>query len=311
MEILNVYKLRLLPLLLLSLLWSCDRKELPAHEELYTGTVLLSLEWPETAPAHPTEHVHVWGIHSSGTSGAIEQDTLFLLDAGATARLSLLEAEYTLAAWHDAGNVSFDGMHFRLDTDEDGLLTEPDAFYACSDKFRVTAGQETDFVIKLSPYTRILAFSFSLDAQDEKRIKDIHATLSGIASTRKLSDRTTDSHQAGSMCWKLEREDTPPTRATQEVRYSGKKRLLGIHTGENQKLSLTLQYTNGEEETLEQDLTPTLQNFNAAGQEDQVFILSATLNIAGQASASASIEDWKEGTEEDLGANGTSNNSIK
>ena len=93
MKILNAYKLRLLPLLLLALLWSCDRKELPAHEELYTGTVLLSLEWPETAPAHPTEQVHVWGIHSSGTSGAIEQDTLFLLDAGATARLSLLEAE--------------------------------------------------------------------------------------------------------------------------------------------------------------------------------------------------------------------------
>lgn len=299
----NNHKSFFLYLLTTCMLWSCDRKELSVHEELYTGTVLLSLDWQGATPTHPTERVHVWGTHSSsGSQQKISLDTLFLMAAGASARLPLLEAEYNIAVWHDAANISFDGTHFHLSTDKDGHLNEPDAFHACFDKLQVTAGQENNSAIRLYPYTRVLALSLHMDTQAEGRIETIRATLNGLASARKLSDRSTNSKKSGSCCWELKRETASDTRSAQEVTFASKRRLLGIHTEEAQQLTLTLHYTNGEQESIQQDLTSALQAFNTSEEETKIFTLSASIHFAGQATPSATIENWKQGTETDLDA---------
>lgn len=103
----------------------------------------------------------------------------------------------------------------------------------------------------------------------------------------------------------MEREDASGMRAADEdgIFFSGSRNLLGVHTNERQILTLTLHYTNGEEETLEQDLSSYLQDFNnyASGSVEDL-TLNAGITIAGQPGVSATLGDWKPGTDSDLDA---------
>lgn len=303
MNALNKYSTRFLLLLLPLMACSCDRKDIFNHEELYTGTVPLSLDWQGVAPdEQPDMHIHIWGTHTSDAREETSKDTLFLMDSN-TAHLSLLETEYNIVAWHDADNLNFDGTHFRLKTDENGYLPEPGTLYACYDKFRVNAQQENSFAIKLRPYTRKLAFSFRLEAQAEGRIEAIKATLSGIASAKRLDNLLVDEEPAGVITWEFKKEAKPDTRAAAEgIGYSARKNLLGIHPGEEQHLVLTLYYTNGEQEVIEQNLTDHLRKFNNSEEGNEGLSLSANIDFAGQADATATIEDWKQGIDTDLDA---------
>lgn len=304
MKALKKHKDHILYLLLICTMWSCERKEPFTHEELYTGTIPLSLDWQGATPTHPTVQVHIQGTHHPDIQREITKDTLFLLEANGSAQLSLLEAEYIIAAWHDADNINFDGTSFRLTPDENGFLPEPGTLYANYDKFQVTAQQTTNVVHKLYPHTRTLSFDFKLEAQAKGRIKAIHATLSGIASAKRITDRHVDEASSGSVAWILEQKTTTDTRTgQQEVKYFCKKRLLGIQPNERQHFILTLNYTNGEQETIEKDLTSELHNFNETGEEKKDLNLSADIKFAGQADASVTIEDWKPGTDTDLDAN--------
>ncbi|WP_044267106.1 FimB/Mfa2 family fimbrial subunit [Bacteroides timonensis] len=299
----NTHNIYLHFLLVTFILCGCEHKELSTHEELYTSSIPLTLDWQVESPTTSTVKVHIWGAHTSATQGIISTDTLFMLDAHSTAQLSLLEAKYTIVAWHDARNVSFDGTYFHLKADEKGFLPEPEAFCAGYETIQATAQEEKAFALKMHPYTRNLAFSFQLDAQAKGRIEAITATLSGIASARKLGERTLYGTSGGSIALALEREETPETRTEGTVKYSCRKRLLGIHPEERQLFVITLHYTNGEQEVIEEDLTSALFDFNANGNEEKDRILSATINFAGQSNMSATIEDWELGADTDLDAN--------
>lgn len=283
-------------LLVLIALAGCDKKESYTHEELYTST-LLKVDWLGASPTAPAMQMHVRGV-----AEAIAIDTLFSMASDAMVRLELPEAEYTVTAIHDATHIRFDGECFCLEADAGGLLSEPDEFSAGTGTFRPVVEQENTYVLQLFPFTRKLALRFHLNREADGRIASISARLGGIASARRLADRTTTRDGAGSVGIAIERENAPGARAA-GIFFSGSRNLLGIHTDEHQLLTLTLHYTNGEEETLEQDLTSYLQDFNnyASGSVEDL-TLNAGITIAGQPEASATIGGWRQGTDSDLDA---------
>lgn len=290
-------------LLVVIALAGCNRKELYTHEELYNAPTLLKVDWLGTSPTAPMVQLHVWGV-----AEVIAVDTLFSMASDATVRLNLPEAEYAVVATHAASYVRFDGECFFLEAGADGLLSEPDEFSAGGGTFHAVAQQENAYVLPLLPFTRRLALRFRLDREADRRIASISARLGGIASARRLADRTTIHSRAGVVSIAIERESSSGTRAGSEtgdddIFFSGSRNLLGIHTNERQLLTLILRYTNGEEETLEQDLTSYLKDFNnhTSGSMEDV-TLNAGINIAGQPGVSATISDWKQGTDSDLDA---------
>lgn len=287
-------------LLVIAALAGCNKKELYTHEELYNASTLLKVDWLGASPTASTLQLHVWSV-----AEAIAVDTLFCLASDATVRLELPEAEYAVVATHDAAHVRFDGECFCLETDAGGLLSEPGEFSAGAGVFRPVAQQENTYVLQLFSFTRKLALRFRLDREADGRIASINARLGGMASARRLTDRTTTRDGAGIVEIAVEREDASGMRAADEdgIFFSGSRNLLGVHTNERQILTLTLHYTNGEEETLEQDLSSYLQDFNnyASGSVEDL-TLNAGITIAGQPGVSATLGDWKPGTDSDLDA---------
>lgn len=286
----------------------CNKKELYTHEELYGAPISLKVDWAGASPTASTLHLHVW----SATEG-IAVDTLFDLASDATTRLVLPEAEYAVTAMHDAAHVRFDGECFCLEADAEGLLAEPGEFSAGTGVFHAVAQQENAYSLQLFPFTRRLALRFSLGAEADGRIASIGARLSGVASARRLADRATTRDGAGAVAIALECESGAATYAGSSraegapadgIYFSGSRNLLGIHTLERQVLTLTLHYTNGEEDTLEQDLTAYLRDFNnhTPGQTEDL-TLNGEITIAGQLGLTVAIGPWidGEGDEGDAG----------
>lgn len=284
-------------LLMLTVLAGCSKKELYTHEELYKSSTSLKIDRSGGSPTASTVRMRVWSADEA-------VDTTFIMDAGATVRLELEEREYTFVGTQDAAHIRFDGEYFRLEQDADGLFLEPEDFSAGIGTFVPAAQQENLYTLRLLPFTRELALRFSLSCEADGRIASIHARLSGMASARRLHDHATTSGAGGTIELPIERESASVTRAGNErVFYSGVRNLLGVHTAQQQLLSLNLRYTNGEEETLQQDLTPYLRDFNDyASGPVEALTLNAEITIAGQPGVSAVIGDWKQGTDSDLDA---------
>lgn len=309
------------------LLAGCEKKELLTHEELYGGSLLLTADWQGQEHTAATLDV---ALHS--LTAGVAADTAFRMPgADASVKLTLQEARYGIIALHGAENVRFDGECFRLETSASPagsaalpagtsapLLPEPGAFSAGTGVVDARAQESQTYTLKLYPFTRLLTLSFGLDAGAGKRVAGMDAMLSGIAASRRVADRNTAQDGAGSirleMRMKLDATAGEPepwrfsrTRADdgEDIVYLGKHRLLGVHTGERQVLTLVLNYTNGESETLVEDVTGQLSGFNEGGMDGEGqtgLTLTAHISIAGQPGASATIIDWQPGTDSDLDA---------
>lgn len=285
-----------LPLLLAAIVGSlltggCDEKELYTHEELYTGSLLLSLGWQEQQP--PTADKLDVSLRSL-TAGVAADTTFRLPPDGSEARLPLPEARYEVIALHEAANIRFDGECFCLENPEN----EPGAFSAGIGTAEVSAQQPHSYMLPLFPFTRSLTLRFRLDADTDGRLAGMEAALQGIATSRRLADRSTTRDAATTARPEMKTEETAARSSTA---YAGTLRLLGVHTGQRQLLTLTLRYTNGESETLTQDLTPQLAGFNHNGTEGSL-TLTARISIAGAAQPQATIVGWEQGTDSELDA---------
>lgn len=321
MNALNKYNTRFLLLLLPLIACSCSRKDIFSYEELYNGTVPISLDWQGITPdEQPDMQVHIWGTHISDAREEISKDTLFSVNPGTAPHLCLLEAEYDIVVWNEPENIRFDGKQFHLQPDENGFLPEPEAVYAGNSTFEVTAGQQNEVVIKIQPYTRVLTLNFRMNAQAQQRIEDITAVLEGIVATKNLSGVDNDEIASGRIALEFVQKAPATRSATASIKYVGKKHLLGIQPEEEQKLTITLAYTNGEEEIIEQDLSSILSDFNNFGSSAETdnpdnpdnpddeddkgdFNLSTDISFAGAADGTIIIEDWVREKDTDLDAN--------
>lgn len=297
-----------------ALLTGCEEKTLYTHEELYGSQLLLNADWQGNSPTADALDIRLRSL----TAG-IDADTTFRLASGSHTQFPLLEARYEVTALHEAENVGFDGECFRLTTGADGLPPEPGPFSAGTGTVDVPAQQLQAYALKLYPFTRLLKFSFRMDSEARQRLAGLDATLSGIAASRCLADRSTTRDEAVSIGIEVRQESgTEASPAATSIQnegtsirsdednlfYTGSHRLLGIHTAARQVLTLTLHYTNGESEALTQDLSTQLQGFNdgTSGSDPDELTLTARISFAGQAGASATITDWAPGTDSDLDA---------
>lgn len=295
-------------LLAIIALAGCDKKELYTPEVLYTAPTLLKADWAGASPTADALRWHVRGVAGASASagaadiaaaGGAAADTLFTSAPDATVSLALLEADYEVTAMHDAAHVSFDGECFLLEADAEGLLAEPGELRAGMGTFRAVAQQQNTYALPMLPFTRVLTLRFRLNAEAEGRVASISARLGGVASARRLADRATAMTPGGVVAIDIVRESTRASDAA-SIFFRGTCRLLGIHTGERQLLTLILHYTNGEQEALQQDLSPYLTTFNDPASDP--ITLTAGLSFAGQPGVSATIDDWRPGTDADLDA---------
>ena len=159
-----------------------------------------------------------------------------------------------------------------------------------------------------------------MNAQAQQRIEDITAVLEGIVATKNLSGVDNDEIASGHIALEFVQKAPATRSATASIKYVGKKHLLGIQPEEEQKLTITLAYTNGEEEIIEQDLSSILSDFNNFGSSAETdnpdnpdnpddeddkgdFNLSTDISFAGAADGTIIIEDWVREKDTDLDAN--------
>lgn len=282
----------------------CERKELYTHEEIYTGSVRLSLDWQTMSPTSQSMQVRIRGTHEGVTT-----DTLFQIPADGDAVLPLLESDYTVTAWHEAGNIHFDGTTFRVETGSDGLLPEPSALSAATGTLRAEAGNDIRYVLKMRPQTRQFNLTLNINKGEPELVTGITALLSGIATARHISDGvinesdtrgTSNPPSAGS-------GSMPLTFHRQGNALTTRHRLLGVSPYAQQLLTLTLHYAEGEPQTETYDLTRLLAGFNSFDTSDGTgaFTLSGNLSLdqsIEEAGITGSIDDWTAGTETDMDA---------
>lgn len=170
----------------------------------------------------------------------------------------LSPGEHTLLMYnHPDGLTIADGIA-RVDamvptgSNANTILPMPGCLYSVSTTYKVMADDTVR--IELAPLRRMrdLRFELTVAEGDPKRIVSIEGVLSGIAGTYTLA---TESLGGESMTTAL-------TFTRDGDRVAADARLLGT-VGEAQMLVLTLHFTDGQVQTINNDLTEMLRTFNS------------------------------------------------
>lgn len=308
---------RLLTLaLILFIAAGCERKELYTHEEIYTGAVRFRLDWQAISPTSPNMQVRIRGTHEG-----IPTDTLFSIAPDGEAILSLLESDYTVTAWHEAENISFDGTVFRIKAGSDGLLTELSALSAATGTLTAEAGNEIRYALRMRPQTRLFKLALNIDKGEPGLLTGITGILSGVATARHISDGVTNENGTcgnSDMCGEgaMYRNKEGKTYGNGSMHLVFQRQgnvltaghlLLGTAPDAQQILTLTLHYAGGEPQTETYDLTSLLAGFNGfgTGGGTEPFTVNGKLSLdqsVEEAGITGSINDWTAGTETDMDA---------
>ena len=187
---------------------------------------------------------------------------------------------------HPDGLTIADGIarvNATTDTKSNGntILPMPGCLYSASTTYTVTADDTVR--IELDPLRRMrdLYFELTVTEGDPERIASVKGVLSGIAGTYTLA---TESPGGESMT-------TAPAFTRDGSRVTADARLLGT-AGEAQILVLTLHFTDGKAQTIENDLTEMLRTFNTDMQTP--LKISGTLLMPTAANpGTATITDWQ------------------
>ena len=161
------------------------------------------------------------------------------------------------------------------------LLPMPGCLYSASTKCTVTADDTVR--IELDPLRRMrdLHFELTVTEGDPERIASVEGVLSGIAGTYTLA---TESPGGEPMT-------TAPAFTRDGNRVTADARLLGT-AGEAQSLVLTLRFTDGEVQTIENDLTEMLRTFNT-DMQTPLKISGSLLTPTAANPGTATITDWQ------------------
>lgn len=161
------------------------------------------------------------------------------------------------------------------------ILPIPGCFYSASTTCTVTADDTVH--IELDPLRRMrdLHFELTVAEGDPERIASVEGVLSGIAGTYTLA---TESPGGEPMT-------TAPAFTRDGNRVTADAHLLGT-AGETQILVLTLHFTDGKVQTIENDLTEMLRTFHTDMQTP--LKISGTLLTPTAANPdTATITDWQ------------------
>jgi len=149
----------------------------------------------------------------------------------------------------------------------------------------ITQVEYADFKVEtatavMQQQVRQLTFDFTVKEGDPARIASVEATLSGVANS---IDFKTGNYTGNNL-------SVAPVFTRNGNKLTAIVRLLGL-SNQTQKLTLTLTFADGKEQTIENDLSSQLAGFNTG--KNKPLKLEADLNTPVEAGFEATITGWK------------------
>lgn len=254
------------------LLASCVKDEVYNTSHPDKGAVSIHVNLPQGMGDYTVE---IDGQSVQGSGATIVYPTL------------LSPGEHNLLMYnHPDGLTIADGIarvNAMADTKSNGnaILPMPGYFYSASTTCTVTADDTVH--IELDPLRRMrdLHFELTVAEGDPERIASVEGVLSGIAGTYTLA---TESPSREPMT-------TAPAFTRDGNRVTADTRLLGT-ADEAQILVLTLRFTDGKVQTIENDLTEMLRTFNT-DMQTPLKISGTLLTPTAANPGTATITDWQ------------------
>lgn len=254
------------------LLASCVKDEVYNTSHPDKGAVSIHVNLPQGMGDYTVE---IDGQSVQGSGATIVYPTL------------LSPGEHNLLMYnHPDGLTIADGIarvNAMADTKSNGnaILPIPGCLYSASTTCTVTADDTVH--IELDPLRRMrdLHFELTVAEGDPERIASVEGVLSGIAGTYTLA---TESPSREPMT-------TAPTFTRDGNRVTADTRLLGT-ADEAQILVLTLRFTDGKVQTIENDLTEMLRTFHT-DMQTPLKISGTLLTPTAANPGTATITDWQ------------------
>lgn len=254
------------------LLTSCVKDEVYNTSHPDKGAVSIHVNLPQGMGDYTVE---IDGQSVQGSGATIVYPTL------------LSPGEHNLLMYnHPDGLTIADGIarvNAMADTQSNGnvILPMPGCLYSVSTTCTVTADDTVH--IELDPLRRMrdLHFELTVAEGDPERIASVEGVLSGIAGTYTLA---TESPGGEPMT-------TAPAFTRDGNRVTADAHLLGT-AGETQILVLTLRFTDGKVQTIENDLTEMLRTFNT-DMQTPLNISGTLLTPTAANPGTATITDWQ------------------
>lgn len=254
------------------LLTSCVKDEVYNTSHPDKGAVSIHVNLPQGMGDYTVE---IDGQSVQGSGATIVYPTL------------LSPGEHNLLMYnHPDGLTIADGLarvNATADTKSNGnaILPMPDCLYSASTTCTVTADDTVR--IELDPLRRMrdLHFELTVAEGDPERIASVEGVLSGIAGTYTLATESPG----------REPMTTAPAFTRDGNRVTADARLLGT-ADEAQVLVLTLRFTDGKVQTIENDLTEMLRTFHT-DMQTPLKISGTLLTPTAANPGTATITDWQ------------------
>lgn len=279
-----------LTLLLCSLLslTSCVKDTLYNTPHPTEGAVKITTDWSARSSESvlPADYT----LRISGTEEQQVQEATNIFHS------LLAPGAYDLLMYNSPSGFTVSGNTATVAPLADGTLNPlPGYLFSASQTLSVQQDDTLRTTVKMQQRIRQLTLVLKLKAGDEDRYISISATLTGIASavnlsTGALSATGTDVKPIFELLPQVESDNLPRLGAT--------LRMLGIVSGEQQKLNVKVTMQDESVHLIETNLTDVLKSF---GSSVEPLVLDASLKLPTEAETSGSIVDWEQGTVEGSG----------
>lgn len=187
---------------------------------------------------------------------------------------------YPIHIYNESENITINGTTATVATTGNNVHPAPGWLFTA-----ITEAVYADFKVEtitavMQQQVRQLTIELTIKEGDPARIASTEATLSGIANG---VDFKTNVHTGASL-------SVVPVFTRKGDKLTATIRLFGL-TNESQKLILKLKFTDGKVQTIENDLSDKLSNFNT--EKYKPLKLEANLNTPVKAGFEATITGWK------------------
>lgn len=194
--------------------------------------------------------------------------------------------EHFLVAHNEHKNFTVTGNKVRLDLLPDGSLTPTDEhFFSGTQTITVVQDDTLHVTLPMLQRTRRLQLVLNLEGDDGSLLAATHATLKGVAQEMDITTGAITS---------TEGTDLHPLFVQNGNKLTATMNLFGFVSGEAQKFSITFSMTNGQDYTVENDLTEALRSFSS---EKELLSLNASLHLEAQGDYRFEIGKWLPGGE--------------
>lgn len=262
----------------LTMLTSCIKHEVFNTEHPDSGALVVTTDFSEHSaeallPASYIINVGQWQQKAEGETNVFDR--------------LLAPQTYDMLVYNEADGISIsDGqatVNALIHNGRQEIEPTPGYLFGSFQQISIAEDDTTRVRALMRQYIKRLNVSLNVKEGDYSRVEKAECTLSGVeTSVSLLSSKL--SGVASSITNSLTQEGS---------RMSTFFRILGIVPTAKQTLTLTLTYTNGDQETIDSDITDLLDDTNNDDDTSDIDI-NGTIILPLEAGFSATIEGWNE-----------------